>query len=189
MAPKGTASNRKLSQAECDKKFAGLFGGEGAIVGSVKDPPSLGNYDNYRRSDEQKGKKFDTVPRPPSHGPAPYDNPDKKSLNRGGIIHLYGDARGDTFGPLYTPRGGRVERSSKTSIRVHYRTGLSITFVHATYIKVKGVNNAGLRRIGIIGVKNDPSQSGKDYIHVHMVFYSNFGKRERVDPREVFCGW
>ena len=188
LAPKGTASDRKLSQAECDKKFAKIFGGEGAMVGSVSDPLSLGKFDDRRKEGTLSAAH---AVRARGHGPALFDPPDPKNYDRGGIIHVYGDARGNTYGkPLYAPAGGRVGRlhmqGSNEVRRVSYSTGLTISFFHVAYSKEKDVNSIGSRRIGNIG---GGGGDGLGYIHSHLIFYSDFRKRERVDPREVFCGW
>lgn len=128
LAPKGTASKSKLSQSECDKKFAKLFGGEGAVVGSVSDPLSLGRFDKLRKEGTLSAAH---AVRGKGHGPAPFNNP--KSYDRGGIIHVYGDARGNTLGkPLYALAGervGRLHMQGPNEVRhVSYSTGLTISF-------------------------------------------------------------
>lgn len=46
LAPNGLASDRRLSDAECDKRLAQIFGGPGAVVGSTRDPLTVGSNPN-----------------------------------------------------------------------------------------------------------------------------------------------
>ena len=184
LAPAGYASDSKLSDVDCDKRLARIFGGLGAIVGSTHDPGTLGLFSKSNPPDFR-------AQRPPEHGPAPYDNPNKNSSNRGGIIHIYGNAEGtskDTglyapsggnIGPIETTSGGNVQR------RVNYSTGLTITFVHVIPNGGSDKNSMGSERIGNIG---GPDGGSPGYLHTHIVFFSNFKDRVRVDPRKVFCG-
>jgi hypothetical protein len=190
LAPNGLASDRRLSDEECDKKLAQIFGGAGAVVGSTRDPLSVGSNANALAYAQKYGFPTDRIgERSLGHGPAPYDNPDPKSGDRGGIIHIFGNAQGtpsDT--PLYAPHGGTVGQIGKDSLdnlyrRVSYGTGLTITFMHV--IPGGGPSRSGSVFLGTIGGLD----SGADnYRHSHLIFYSNFAKGIRVDPRKVFCG-
>jgi hypothetical protein len=91
-------------------------------------------------------------------------------------------------GPLFTPSGGSVSTISgaNDTRRVTYTTGLTISFVHTQSSKEVGSNDAGSYRIGNIGGANGETPG---YVHTHIVFFSDFKNRVRVDPRKVFCGW
>jgi hypothetical protein len=180
LAPNGLASKGKLSDKECDDYLARIFGGPDARVGSTRDPDTL-----LRNAG---------TPRPQGHGPAPFDNPNPNSSDRGGIIHIYGNPQGTaTDAPLYAPRGGNMGPRythyddngdpDYTGRRVTYGTGLTISFVHV------GPSTGGRRGsvlVGGIGGLGGDRPPG--YIHTHIIFYSDFNKKIRVDPRKVFCG-
>jgi RHS repeat-associated protein len=159
----------------CDERLAAIFGGPGAVVGSTRDPDTL-----LRNAG---------TARPAGHGPAPFNNPDPTSSDRGGIIHIYGNPEGTaTNTPLYAPSGGRVgpiRTDSQDNVyrRVSYSTGLTITFVHV--IPDSGPGRRGSVRIGNIGGSDSGSPG---YLHTHIVFFSDFKNRVRVDPRKLFCG-
>ena len=124
------------------------------------------------------------------HGPEPFNNPDPKSSDRGGIIHVYGTPQGTASNTaLYAPSGGTVSRMGvdslkNTFIRVSYGTGLTITFVHVS-AGTGDPNAMGSVRIGDLG---GPGGNLEGYVHSHLIFYSDFKKGIRVDPRKVFCG-
>jgi RHS repeat-associated protein len=183
LAPLGFSSKERLSDKACDEWLARIFGGEGAVVGSTHDPRSLDLY---------KIKEGGPVPRDRGHGPAPYNHPDPSSPDRGGIIHIYGNAQGTaTNVGLYAPPGGTVGPIQKTGRgntqrRVRYNTGLTITFVHLTATSERDRNDMGSVRIGNIGGPVGADNPG--YIHTHIVFFSDFSNGIRVDPRKVFCG-
>src|SRR5205085_6527227 len=190
LAPNGLASDRRLTDAECDKRLAQIFGGAGAVVGSTRDPLTVGSNPNALAYAQKYGLPTDRIgERGPGHGPVPYDNPDPKSGDRGGIIHIFGNAEGtpsDT--PLYAPSGGSVGAIAKDSQNnlyrhVSYGTGLTITFMHV--IPGGGPGRDGSVLLGTIG---GPDSGGDNYRHSHLIFYSNFAKGIRVDPRKVFCG-
>jgi hypothetical protein len=139
LAPNGLGSDKKLSDADCDKKLASIFGGPGAVVGSSRDPATLGSlagpHDYYARSGRPLPANFGA--RAAGHGPEPYNNPNPRSPDRGVIIHVYNDAQGSGPGPLYAPSGGTVgplgtDSQNNTFIRASYSTGLTITFVHVS---------------------------------------------------------
>jgi RHS repeat-associated protein len=152
----------------CDDKLAKVFGGPGAVVGTTHDPRSLGIFKNPGGA---------PVPRNPGHGPAPYNHPDPTNPDRGGIIHIYGNAQGTaTTAGLYTPSGGTIGRMQtspygNTQIRVSYAGGLSITFVHVTASNIKDTNSMGSVRISNIGGPVGANNPG--YVHTHIVFFKN----------------
>ncbi|MGH9930594.1 MAG: RHS repeat-associated core domain-containing protein, partial [Pyrinomonadaceae bacterium] len=181
--PEGKANG----QDPCDQKLAGIFGGAGAVVGSTDDPLTVGSNPNALAYAQKYGLPTDRIgERAPGHGPAPYNNPNPKSADQGGIIHIYGNAQGTASNtPLYAPSGGRVgpiftTASGDVTRRVSYSTGLSISFVHV--IPGGGPNRSGSVILGTIG---GPDSGGPNYRHTHIVFFMNGA---RVDPRTIFCG-
>jgi len=183
----GHAQSQQQDAAGCDKKLAQIFGGPGSIVGSTDDPGTLGPY---------AGKNMTSVRRGMGHGPEPYDNPDPRSTDRGGIIHIYADAEGRSWlGALYTPAGGSVgtlmrdNGRGNSQINVSYNrgpyAGLTISFIHANADMKWGggrTNAMGSVRIGGIGGKGGDTVG---YVHTHIIFRK--GGKE-VDPRSIFCG-
>jgi hypothetical protein len=187
LAPNGLASDRKLSGKECDDYLASIFGGSGAVVGSTRDPLTVGSNPSALAYAQKYGTSTDRIgERAPGHGPAPYNNPNPNSPDQGGIIHIYGNAQGTSSNtPLYAPSGGTVgplvtTGSGNLTRRVSYSTGLSLSFVHV--IPAGGPNRSGSVTLGTIG---GPDSGGPNYRHTHIVF---FNKGNRVDPRRVFCG-
>ncbi len=187
LAPKGTASTTKLTAVDCDKKLARLFGGPDAVVGSTHDPLTLGAYEKALENSRNSSGLTITITgaRGNDHGPNPVSFGD-----RGGIIHVYGDPRGNEHGPIFSPAGGKAtplafDKLGNQYRRVHYNTGLSITFVHVEESKSLAKNPLGSQQIGLLG---GPGGDTKGYVHSHLIFYSNFNKGIRVDPRKVFCG-
>ena len=182
--------------AACDRKLAGIFGGPGAVVGSTRDPLTVGRNPQVLAYDQKYGLPTDRIgERGLGHGPAPYDNPDPTSPDRGGIIHIFGNDNGTATGTgLYTPAGGSAgtmftrhagTQNAYTQLNVNYNrgpyAGLTIAFVHVS--AGSGRPNAmGSVRIGNIGGLG--SIDSPNYIHTHAVFYMNGA---RVDPRTIFC--
>jgi len=165
-------------------------------VGSDRDPLTVGRNPQILAYDLKYGLPTDRVgERSIGHGPVPYDNPDPKSPDRGGIIHIYGNQTGTaTNTGLYTPAGGNVGRiftrnarkqNEYTQINVNYNrgpySGLTIAFVHVSAGR-GGPNAMGSVRIGNIGGVG--SIDSPNYIHTHAVFYMH---GLRVDPRTIFC--
>jgi len=173
-ATHGPAPGQTLSQADCDKKIAAIFGGAGAVAATVNEPSTLQH---------------------PSAGTDRYDH-----LAGNGVFHLYTNAQGTeaTVG-LYAPAGftgrpatGTVYQGENDSHpgevnynyeRFTYRGGLQISFVHAGNpgVKPNDRNAMGSIRVGNIG---GPGGGGAGYNHTHVNVYLN-GKR--VDPRSIFC--
>jgi len=187
LAPNGLASDRPLSDAQCDGRLAEIFGGPGAVVGSTRDPLTVGSNPAALSYAQKYGLPTDRIgERAPGHGPAPYNNPDPRSPDQGGIIHIYGNAQGTASNtPLYAPSGGTVgpiftTASGNATRRVSYSTGLGISFVHV--IPGGGPNRRGSVTLGTIG---GPDSGGANYRHTHIVFFNG---GTRVDPRRVFCG-
>lgn len=166
----------------CDLKLAKIFGGPGAVVGSTSDP---GTLEFYQKRGRHPG---DYLPRAPGHGPEPYNNPDPKSKDRGGIIHIYGDPSGTsmtnglyapsggTIGPIFTTSTGNVQRN------VTYPGGITISFVHVIPAAGNDRNSMGSIRIGNIGGPDSSTDPG--YRHTHIVFFKNGA---RTDPRSLYC--
>jgi hypothetical protein len=110
LAPKGYDSYFKLTNEECDRRLARIFGAPGAVVGSTTDPGTLGRFAGFDRPNG--------VERARGHGPEPFDNPDPKSSDRGGIIHVYGNPQGTASNTaLYAPSGGTVGRMGVDSLK------------------------------------------------------------------------
>jgi RHS repeat-associated protein len=173
-APHGPAHGQTLSQADCDKKIAAIFGGPGAVAATVNEPSTLQH---------------------PSAGRDRYDH-----LAGNGVFHLYTNAQGTeaTVG-LYAPPGFTGRPATGTVYqgendphpgevnynyeRFTYRGGLQISFVHAGNpgVNPNDRNAMGSIRVGNIG---GPGGEGSGYNHTHVNVYLN-GKR--ADPRSIFC--
>ncbi len=193
--PSGLCPQKSAGQ-RCDERLAGIFGGPGAVVGSARDPLTVGRNPQILALSQKYGWSTDRIgERLIGHGPAPYANPDPKSSDRGGIIHIYGNDNGTATGTgLYTPAGGSIGSmitrhagtpAAYTQINVNYNrgpyAGLTIAYVHVS--AGSGQPNAtGSVRIGNIGGLG--SIDSPNYIHTHAVFYMNGA---RVDPRTIFC--
>src|SRR5215208_637837 len=173
-APHEPAPGQTLSQTDCDKKIAAIFGGPGAVAATVTEPSTLQH---------------------PSAGRDRYDH-----LAGNGVFHLYTNAQGTegTVG-LYTPSGfigrpvtgtvyngpndpspGEVNYNYE---RFTYRGGLQISFVHAGN---PGVNRNDRNAMESVRVGNiaGPGGDGAGYNHTHVNVYL---KGKRVDPRSIFC--
>ena len=190
---RGTSAAQQSASSQitpCDQRLAGIFGGMGAVVGSTNDPATIKQivitWANLGKTPPAGG-----VPRAAGHGPEPFNNPDPKSSDKGGIIHIYGNAEGTiTNTGLYTPAGGSVgkmftTKSDNTQINVNYARGLyrglTIAFVHVRNGK-GGPNAMRSIRIGTIG--GPGGIENPNYVHTHIVFFMNGA---RVDPRTIFC--
>lgn len=175
---------QKLSQADCDKKLAAMFGGSGAVAASATEPPGVRNGADYAYH-----------------------------LANNGVIHLYANGTGtqpsDPVG-LYRPSGGRFigggeyeEKWTDPQGAVHhtgnysnefmfkYSGGLVIKFFHV------GGTSGGVEGGARLGrFPNEPNRIGNigglgggenpNYFHTHIEFDVN-GKR--TDPRKIYCGW
>jgi hypothetical protein len=173
-APQGPAPGQRLSQADCDKRIAAIFGGPGAVATTVNEPSTVQH---------------------PAAGRNRFDH-----LAGSGTFHLYTNAQGTeaTVG-LYTPPGfigrpatgtvyqGRNDPNpgavNYNYERFTYRGGLQISFIHAGN---PGINRNDRNAMGSIRVGNigGPGGGGAGYNHTHVNLYLN-GKR--VDPRSIFC--
>jgi RHS repeat-associated protein len=180
--PQGTPPAKKeLTEEECNKKIAAIFGGQGAVAATVNEPPgvNIGPGANRNRYDHLAGQ---------------------------GVFHIYTDAQGSnkTTG-LYIPKGGNYvsggEYDNKGDTENYFRysyssgpyRGVSISLVHVggTHGGDEGgqflgdfkgeTNAAGSERIGNIGGLGG---DGNGYNHTHVIVRLN-GKR--IDPRKVFC--
>jgi len=166
----------RLSQEECDKKIASIFGGPSAVAATLTEPSTI---------------KYIT---------AGLDRSDHLANN--GTFHIYTNAEGGKAAVgLYTLPGwtsttwgtvffGKNDVGVEGDVNYNYRRfyypgGLSISFVHVGNLGVNrnDRNDAGSIRIGdIVG----PGGASPGYNHTHVNVYKN-GKR--IDPRKVFCGW
>jgi RHS repeat-associated protein len=182
-------------QKACDEKLAKLFGGQGALVGSVRDPVTVGSNPNTLAFRQKYGGPIDRVgERPPGHGPAPY--PQGVGKDKGGIFHIFPNSdASSTTGALYAPPGGDPSEISSfpnsdpskswNVLTVSYSSGpyagVSLEFVHVR--PGSGRPNAeGSVQIGLIGGLG--SIDSKNYIHTHVVTKVN---GQRADPRKIFC--
>lgn len=189
----------------CDQKLADVFGGEGAAVMSIIEPPDL------RRGDGSLRDPYAPSIRPEPHNAVPR-NDIKGSHERGGIIHVYTNPQGlPADVGLYAPQGfkqifevknerGKVIKleAGPNNILYFYSNQMKIyiTFAHA---KTKGVSGIGTKKsngsvkIGNIGGPGGDGTGEKfpSYIHSHLSFYSEFYGNvttgTRVDPRDYFC--
>jgi len=184
--PHGPAPGQRLSQADCDKKIAAIFGGPGAVAATVNEPSTLQH---------------------PAAGRDRYDH-----LAGNGVFHLYTNAQGtEATTGLYMPPGGRrvsggeyynggspeeggkLENYFRFSCGRGPLQGVTISFVHVGGTsggegggqrlgRFPGQTNAaGSVRIGNIGGLGGDSPG---YNHSHIKVYLN-GKL--TDPRKVFC--
>jgi RHS repeat-associated protein len=187
---------RAANQKACDDKLAKLFGGPGALVGSIRDPLTVGGNANAAAYAEKAGTPTDAFGyRDPGHGPAPY--PQGRGKDKGGIFHIYPNSDAtSTNGGLYAPPGGKVsDVVSHTENKDAYKhwnvmtvsyskgpyAGVTLEFVHVR--PGSGSKNAaGSVQIGMIGGLG--SIDSPNYVHTHVVTKKN-GKR--VDPRSIFC--
>ena len=182
----GPALGQTLSQADCDKKIAAIFGGPGAVAATVNEPSTLQH---------------------PSAGKDRFDH-----LAGKGVFHLYTNAQGtEATTGLYMPPGGRLisggeyynggspEEGGKLEnyFRFLYSRGplqgVTISFVHVGGTsggegggqrlgRFPGQTNAaGSIRIGNIGGLGGDSPG---YNHSHIKVYRN---SKLTDPRKVFC--
>jgi RHS repeat-associated protein len=187
---------KKPNGAACDKKLAGIFGGPGALVGSDRDPLTVGSNPQAMAQAARAGIRTDNFGyRSIGHGPAPY--PQGTGSDRGGIFHIYPNADATaTNAGLYAPSGGSVgaiqehvnRRDPSRSWNVMTVTysrgpyaGVSLDFVHVG-AGSGSPNEMGSIQIGLIGGLG--SIDSRNYIHTHVV--TKF-KGARVDPRSVFC--
>lgn len=159
-----------MSQEDCDKKLASIFGGGGAQAASLTEPSTLQHPD----------------PRIPGSNRAGH-------LANSGAFHLYTNAQGTeaTVG-LYAPPGWiggtpqpRYQVDEYTGdeqlyFSFRYRGGLSINFVHvggtgandAININRRDRNGAGSIRIGNIAGAGTGGE-GRGYNHAHIVVRRN----------------
>lgn len=169
---------QRLSQEDCDKKIASIFGGPGAVAATAIEPSTL------------------------EHPAAGRDR--SGHLANSGTFHLYTNAQGtDAAVGLYAPPGwvgrpvsGTVYQGPNdlnpgevnyNYTRFNYRGGLSISFVHLSNqgVNRNDRNEAGSIRIGNINGVGTGGE-GAGYHHTHVNVYRN---GRRVDPGKVFCGW
>ena len=186
LAPNGLASDRKLTDEECDRKLSEIFGGKA--------------YAMVSNDIKGRGRGADghtAVPR----NDRPifwYSDGRRYRYDRGGIIHTYTDEKGSARKDigLFTPIGwvGSPAKyydpqSGNSGLRFTYATGLVISFVHVGTDNKNKVPSAPLRsstaitRIGYVGGFGG---EGEGYYHTHIIFSVN---GLRVDPRSVFCGF
>jgi YD repeat-containing protein len=135
------ASNRKLSDEECDKKLSSIFGGK-VLAMETGDfgqpiPQSRSPHSASARNDlsaTERVKDYDTG-----------EMNTVRRADRGGILHSYTDdqasARADV--PLFAPGGWvgnpvNYYQGGNSGIRFNYAGGISIEFVHV------GTSNANL---------------------------------------------
>ncbi|HKP37794.1 MAG TPA: RHS repeat-associated core domain-containing protein, partial [Pyrinomonadaceae bacterium] len=169
----------KPDSAACDKKLAGLFGGEGAVADTGWTPSTLQH---------------------PTAGMQRF--PDHSA--EGGVMHLYSNPQG-TAPPnsvgLYVPAGFTAAPGGRGTVynkpnepnpgQVNYNysqyrnaAGVTISFVHIGAPVGPARNAAGSTRVGSIA---GPGGASAGYNHTHINFYSNLATRTRVDPRKLFC--
>jgi RHS repeat-associated protein len=171
---------KKPDNAACDKKLAGLFGGDGAVADTGKTPSTLEH---------------------PTAGMQRF--PDHSA--EGGVMHLYTNAQGTPASVgLYVPQGftavpggrgtkyypntpGQVNAGQVNYNYAQYRNaaGITISFVHIGAPAGPKTNDMGSTLVGSIAGPGGDAENG--YNHTHINFYSNFAKGTRVDPRKLFC--
>lgn len=187
----------------CDQKLAEIFGGEGAAVMTLFEPPDLREQDGsftHKKRPFYREEGHNAIAR----------NDLKMDHQRGGIIHVYTNAQGlPADVGLYVPKGfkqifqvkdekGKMLdlKPGANNIQYFYSDTLKIyiTFAHA---KTKGVGGIGTKKpngsvkIGNIGGPGGNGQDSGSYIHSHLSFFSEFfgsmNTGTRVDPRNYFC--
>ena len=174
-------AEQPLSEEECNKKLAAIFGGLEAVVATINEP---------------------------SFVPPAYRGNRIHHLADNGTIHIYADKRGSSaLVGLYAPAnykllakgsGEYVEKGSdivSNVFKLSYPTGLVISFFHVRGTvggeaggrtlrpNSKEKNSEGSVRIGYIGGVGGNVTEG--YIHTHIQFDV---KGKRTDPRKIYCG-
>jgi RHS repeat-associated protein len=178
--PQNTEQTKQPDTAACDKKLAGLFGGDGAVADTGRTPSTL------------------------QHSTAGMQRfPDHSA--EGGVMHLYTNAQGTPASVgLYVPTGfsavpggrgteyypnkpGQVNAGQVNYNYAQYRNsaGVTISFVHIGAPVGPQTNAMGSTLVGSIAGPGGDAENG--YNHTHINFYSNFATRTRVDPRKLFC--
>jgi len=186
LAPNGSASNRKLSDEECDKKLSEIFGGKAyAMVNS--DIRGRGRGDDGHTAIPRNDR--------PTYW---YSGGERYRYDRGGIIHTYTDGNGSARTDvglnapsswLGTPVSYYDKAEGNSGLRFTYATGLTISFVHVGTSNPNRVPSIPTRsseattRIGYVGGFGG---EGDGYYHTHIIFSAG---GLRVDPRKVFCGF
>lgn len=186
----------------CDQKIADIFGGEGAAVMTIFEPPDL------RKKDGSFTNDIRPFLRPEPHNAVPR-NDVKGTHERGGIIHVYATAQGlPADVGLYAPKGFKQifkvkDENGKTvkldaganNILYFYSSEMKlyITFAHAKTKDVTGIGTkkpSGSVKIGNIGGPGGDGEGSSSYVHSHLSFYSEFFGNvttgTRVDPRDYF---
>lgn len=191
----GVYNNDYLSDEECDKRLAELFGGEGAVAAHVTEPATL-------------------------QSPVAGTNRYTSHFGAQGVFHLYTNAEGSvaTVG-LYVPQGAvliaggeycndyegegkkrrriALKKCDKGSIENFFRYRLS-GGVEVSFVHVGGTSGglAGGQRLGNFrGNKNSAGSiqigtiagiggEGAGYNHTHIIVTQN---GQRIDPKKVFC--
>ena len=191
------ASDKKLSDEECDKKLSEIFGGfaKAMVTSDLKSPSGRGanGHSAAPRNDLSatlRQMNYDTG-----------QMETVRRADRGGIIHAYTDSNGSkTTGTTITTPAGWTGTpipyftSGNSGLIVNYGGGVTIEFVHLGTSNADNIpavarnvgNSAGLIEIGYAGGKGG---EGENYNHTHIVFFSDKAKNERIDPRVLFCGF
>jgi hypothetical protein len=193
--PQNTAGKR------CDDRLAGIFGGEGSIFATDRDPSTLADPTTRDRN------------RLLSPGESPVN----------GHAHLYASPTGAGVagGNLFTPSGYQTEERAPYTAhqdtfpelqnyhrftylpgslqRFAFSGGLVISFIHSGPTNSSGrpfpataSDKPGSALVGTIGNFGGIDVGGSDpgYVHTHIRFYSADRRGQRgapIDPRAVFC--
>ena len=197
------AGGQKSKGKLCDERLAGIFGGEGAVFATDRDPDTLTH-----------GAGRDRL-----------SSPSESPVN--GAAHIYGDpkATGSADAYVYTPKGYSSQTEGHYSAHADtefpelqnyhqftylpgslksfgYSGGLVISFVHtgptdrngtpaaANVQKTNAVGSVAAGVIGNYGGEVDVGGSDEGYVHTHLIFYQagrNGARGAKIDPRSVFC--
>jgi YD repeat-containing protein len=192
---------QKTADQRCDDRLAGIFGGEGSVFATDRDPSTLADPAHRDRN------------RLLSPGESP--------VNGHGHIYASATGAGVAGGNLFTPSGyRREERAPYTAHqdtipelqnyhrftylpgslqRFGYSGGLVISFIHSGPTNSAGrpfpataSGTSGSVLVGTIGNFGGVDVGGSDpgYVHSHIRFYSA-NRRGKIggpiDPRSVFC--
>ena len=196
------SSDTKLSDGDCDIKLSRIFGG---VAKAMEDGLDI---DGLNRKSAGAGSHSATP------GTLSFMPDGKRNDDNGGIIHVYTDKQASKRKDisLFAPGGWLGKPSAKydsgySKLFFNYSGGITIAFVHVGTSNEDSIptipENPGagsLAEIGFVGgaggegslhnLHDGNNIVGKvGYTHTHIVFFSNYSKNIRIDPRKIFCGW
>ncbi|MFN0141096.1 MAG: hypothetical protein ACKVQW_13540 [Pyrinomonadaceae bacterium] len=183
------SSDRWLSEEDCDAKFSEILGGVTLGMDNLGDINPAGGPRITNGSPHSARARNDL--------PAMYEG--ERLDDRGGILHTYANASGtaNPSVPLTVPGGwsgtGNYYTGGNSGLIFHYSNGITIEAVHVGTTNTNNIptvpRNPGAGNLARIGFPGGPGGNSRNYHHTHWVFFANKRTNERIDPRELFCGW